>query len=259
MNEQTNEWTRYPLLLRPLPRSPSNLTPQGYCSGSFSARTTQATHKVGAPNPQAAQGSTVHFLTSVDVQSIVIILMYYLKLHQVHAPSTSEETERCGGWSPVAVIGSYSAWVWVPVFALFSLWLWQISYHLQPQVSFTCKKKNQYDICLPRLTGWLQKLYLTRYIKALWKLSSRTSLKAQCLRIHLPMQRSQVRALVWEDPTCRGATKPVCHNYWACALKPASHNYWAHVPQLLRPTRLQLVLQNKRSHGNEKLAHRDEE
>ena len=28
-------------------------------------------------------------------------------------------------------------------------------------------------------------------------------------------------------PTCRGATKPVCHNYWACALEPASHNYWS--------------------------------
>ena len=31
------------------------------------------------------------------------------------------------------------------------------------------------------------------------------------------MQGTRVRALVWEDPTCRGATKPVSHNYWACA------------------------------------------
>ena len=23
----------------------------------------------------------------------------------------------------------------------------------------------------------------------------------------------QVQALVWEDPTCRGATRPVSHNY----------------------------------------------
>ena len=29
-----------------------------------------------------------------------------------------------------------------------------------------------------------------------------TSLVAQWLRIHLPLQRTQVRALVWEDPTC---------------------------------------------------------
>ena len=30
-----------------------------------------------------------------------------------------------------------------------------------------------------------------------------------------------------EDPTCRGATKSVRHNYWACAVEPASHNYWS--------------------------------
>ena len=49
------------------------------------------------------------------------------------------------------------------------------------------------------------------------------SLVAQCLRIHLPMQGTRVRSLVLEDPTCRGATKPVGHNYWAGA------------PQLLNP------------------------
>ena len=41
----------------------------------------------------------------------------------------------------------------------------------------------------------------------------RTSLVAQWLRIRLLMQGTRVRALVWEDPTCRGATKPVHHNY----------------------------------------------
>ena len=39
------------------------------------------------------------------------------------------------------------------------------------------------------------------------------SLVAQWLRICLPMQGTQVRALVWEDPTCRGATKPMRHSY----------------------------------------------
>ena len=62
-----------------------------------------------------------------------------------------------------------------------------------------------------------------------------TSLVAQWLRIHLPVQRTRVRSLVREDPTCHRATKPVRHNYWACALEPASHNYWAHMPQLLSP------------------------
>ena len=62
------------------------------------------------------------------------------------------------------------------------------------------------------------------------------------------MQGTRVQALVQEDPTCRGATKPVHHNYWACALEPVSHNYWsphttttedrmprAHAPQQEKP------------------------
>ena len=57
--------------------------------------------------------------------------------------------------------------------------------------------------------------------------SSGTSLVAQWLRIRLPIQGTRVWALVWEDPTCRGATRPVHHNYWACALEPVCHNYWS--------------------------------
>ena len=49
------------------------------------------------------------------------------------------------------------------------------------------------------------------------KTACRASLVAQWLRICLPMQGTWVRALVWEDPTCHGATKPVSHNCWACA------------------------------------------
>ena len=57
------------------------------------------------------------------------------------------------------------------------------------------------------------------------KQSQGASLVVQWLRIHLPMQGTWVRALVREDPTCRGATKSVRHNYDACALEPTSHNY----------------------------------
>ena len=39
------------------------------------------------------------------------------------------------------------------------------------------------------------------------------SLVVQWLRIRLPMQGTWVRALAQEDPTCRRATKPICHNY----------------------------------------------
>ena len=74
----------------------------------------------------------------------------------------------------------------------------------------------------------------------------------------VPMQGTQVQALAREDPTGRGAAKPVRHNYWACALEPMSHNYWAHMPRLLKPTCLEPVLRNKRSHHNEKPTHRNE-
>ena len=53
----------------------------------------------------------------------------------------------------------------------------------------------------------------------------RASLVAQWLRICLPMQGTQVPALVREDPTCRRATKPMHHNYRACTPEPESHNY----------------------------------
>ena len=39
------------------------------------------------------------------------------------------------------------------------------------------------------------------------------SLVVQWLRICLLMQGTWVQALVWEDPTCRGATRLVSHNY----------------------------------------------
>ena len=74
------------------------------------------------------------------------------------------------------------------------------------------------------------------------------------------MQGTRVRSLGREDLTCCRATKPVHHNYWACALEPAhhnywslhalepvSHNYWAGVLQLLKPGHLEPVLRNKRA------------
>ena len=39
------------------------------------------------------------------------------------------------------------------------------------------------------------------------------SLVVQWLRIRLLMQGTQVQALVQEDRTCRGAARPVRHNY----------------------------------------------
>ena len=44
------------------------------------------------------------------------------------------------------------------------------------------------------------------------KMGFGTSLVVQWLRIRLPVQGTKVPSLVEEDPTCCGATKPVCHN-----------------------------------------------
>ena len=49
------------------------------------------------------------------------------------------------------------------------------------------------------------------------------------------MQGTPLQSLTQEDPTFHGATKPLCHNYWARPLEPKNHNYWSHVLQLLKP------------------------
>ena len=68
-----------------------------------------------------------------------------------------------------------------------------------------------------------------------FKINFSASLVVQWLRMCLPMQRTCVGSLLWEDPTCCRASKPVHHNYCASALELASHNYWALMPQMLKP------------------------
>ena len=36
------------------------------------------------------------------------------------------------------------------------------------------------------------------------------------------------------DPTCLRATRPLSHDYWACALEPVNSNYWVPMPELLK-------------------------
>ena len=58
------------------------------------------------------------------------------------------------------------------------------------------------------------KYHLTPVRMAIIKKSTNgASLVEQWFRICLPVQGTRVRALVQEDATCRGATKPVRHNY----------------------------------------------
>ena len=63
------------------------------------------------------------------------------------------------------------------------------------------KKKKKSEEFFPELINAV-------FFKKVW-----ASLVVQWLRACLPMQGTRVRALVWEDPTCRGATRPVSPNY----------------------------------------------
>ena len=73
-------------------------------------------------------------------------------------------------------------------------------------------------------------------------------------RSHRP-RSNETRAPQLLSLRSRGC-EPQLLSLWATTTEPVSHNYWARVPQLLKPVRLEPVLLNKRSHHNEKPAHR---
>ena len=88
---------------------------------------------------------------------------------------------------------------------------WPIAGEYKIRLEATSRKSSWYFMSMPE--GKKQLPLATQDKTYIF----RASLVAQWLRVCLPMQATQVRALVWEDPTCRGATGPVSHNYWACA------------------------------------------
>ena len=79
-----------------------------------------------------------------------------------------------------------------------------------------------YIHCLLKAVGQIRKfvakmLHVAQFYQenCIIKFTSWTSLVVWWIRLHLPMQGAQVPSLVREDPTCLGATQPVCHSYWA--------------------------------------------
>ena len=109
------------------------------------------------------------------------------------------------------------------------------------------KKIQRWQIC-----KWRDVWHMSSGKCKLKQWATWTSLVVQWLRIRLPMQGTRVRALVWEDPTCRGATKPRASQLLSLRSR-------ARVPQLLKPACLESTLRNKRSHCNEKPTRRNEE
>ena len=63
--------------------------------------------------------------------------------------------------------------------------------------------------------------------------SSRNSPGGLAVKNLPAMHGTWVWYLVQEDPTCPWATKPTCHNYWACAAQQMKSLQWdARTPQL---------------------------
>ena len=94
-----------------------------------------------------------------------------------------------------------------------TLWL-MIQFYLGRNKS---KELSEEGALCRKARGWMDLRIWKRTTGATIKKARGASLVAQWLRICLLMQGTRVRALVWVDPTCRGATRPVSHNYWACA------------------------------------------
>ena len=133
---------------------------------------------------------------------------------------------------------------------------------LQNQQNPRCKtvksiRLTQNTIC-KRCDNWykltpqrIQSIILAYYINFPCT-NTKTSLKdhflgflvAQWWRIRLPMPETRVQSLVQEDPTCRGATKPMHHSdgVLGSRVQPL---------QPLKPVGPELVLGSKRSHRNE--------
>ena len=169
------------------------------------------------------------------------------KKRKHHRPVGSNRTRvrnpaRESGWPRSELKLCYSLAVWVEVSPLFSLSLSSLTESWVNQGQQRRSRKWDRLAGAPTLDGRmtitqvliLSEIHGTLVLEAgslvnvfkIWKLGA--SLVAQWLRIHLPMQGTWVRALVRQDPTCRGATGPMRHNLLSLRSRACE-------PQLLSP------------------------
>ena len=77
----------------------------------------------------------------------------------------------------------------------------------QGHISRCCQKSSPGENHCCRHISWLVKPHFSHLKMCVgW-----TSLVEQWIRVCPPMQWTWVQSLAWEDSTCHGATKPMCH------------------------------------------------
>ena len=112
--------------------------------------------------------------------------------------------------------------------------------HTGQWVLFSCKWISQSEpSCHTCVCWWWRLIHLTWRKKA-WDFPGGPVVK------NLPGNVGDMGSIPGPGRfTCCWTTKPLCHNYWACALEPMSLNYWS--LHTFEP-----MLHNKRSHCDEK-------